>query len=118
MRTFVSGTGTYPVAYDYIDYSELWKMKTWRSGTPPTGGDVTTWDYQPSTGLLLSKTDAASKPVNYTYHPDGRPYTRSWARGVTSTYEYDSFGQIWKITHSDGGDHSRQHLRLRPPWTS
>ena len=102
-RTLVSGTGTYPVGYEYTAYGELWKMKTWRSGTPPTGGDETTWGYQASTGLLVSKTDAAAKTVGYTYDNAGRPLTRSWHRGVSSTYSYNSFGQIDGVTYSDGG---------------
>jgi RHS repeat-associated protein len=102
-RTLVSGTGTYPVGYEYTAYGELWKMKTWQSGTPPMGGDETTWGYQASTGLLVSKTDAAAKTVGYTYDNAGRPLTRSWHRGVSSTYSYNSFGQIWESTHSDGG---------------
>jgi RHS repeat-associated protein len=102
-RTLVSGTGTYPVGYEYTAYGELWKMKTWRSGVPPTGGDETTWGYQASTGLLVSKTDAAAKTVGYTYDNAGRPLTRSWHRGVSSTYSYNSFGQIDGVTYSDGG---------------
>ncbi len=102
-RTLVTGTGTYPVWYEYTAYGELWKMKTWRSGTPPTGGDQTTWDYQPSTGFLLSKTDAAGKTVSYTYDTAGRLFTRTWHRGVSSTYAYNSFGQIDGVTYSDGG---------------
>jgi RHS repeat-associated protein len=109
-QTFVSGSGTYPVRYVYDDYGELWKMHTFRSGTPTaeSTGDVTTWTRDPATGILLSKTDAAAKGVSTTYDPaSGRVWKRTLARTgaggvpITITYAYDDAGRLTSIDYSD-----------------
>jgi len=95
------GPATYPVEYEYNDYGERTKMRTFRStstdyttatwgtGTyPSTTGDLTTWGFDPATGLLLTKTDAANKTVTYTYNVRGQLATRIWARAITTTYRY------------------------------
>ena len=80
------------------------------------GGDaeVTTWAFDPVTGLLLSKTDDSDKAVEYTYTPDGRLKTRQWARSVsgnrvTTTYAYygeesgqSKTGEMHTVAYSDG----------------
>ena len=69
--------GQYPVEYHYDEYGQMDTLKTWRdeSGTP----DTTTWEYEPSTGLLTQKRYADGKGPSYTYTPDGKLYTRTWA---------------------------------------
>src|SRR5262249_4917271 len=55
-----------------VKFGQRWKLRTFRGGTgwngttwpsSPGTADETTWAYEASTGLLLSKTDAASKTV-------------------------------------------------------
>lgn len=109
-QTFTSGSGTYPVRYEYDAFGELEKMHTFRSGTPTatSTGDVTTWTRDPATGMLLSKTDAASKGVTTTYDPaTGRLWKRTLARkgpggaDITITYDYDDAGRLEHIDYSD-----------------
>ncbi len=106
------GQATYPTWTEYDSFGRLWKLHTyrneagWNSATWPVGagnGDVTTWGYQDSTGLLTSKTDAAGKAVSYAYSVFGRVATRTWARtpAVTSTYSYNLAGDVTGIDYSD-----------------
>ncbi|MBC7369298.1 MAG: RHS repeat-associated core domain-containing protein [Undibacterium sp.] len=92
------GAATYPVGRIFNDYGELTQQQTFRNGTAwdgPTwpftahgGADPTLWNYDPASGVLLSKTDAANKTVAYTYNARGQLATRTWARGVITTYSY------------------------------
>ena len=38
----------------------------------------------------------------YTYTDDGNLATRTWARGVTTSYTYDAWGSLTSTTYSDG----------------
>lgn len=98
-ETTRSGTGTYPLERVYTGFGELETLKTWR--TPGGAADLTTWDYQDQTGLLLSKTDAASHAVTYTYDQAGRMKTRTNARSIVTTYSYDGAGRLTAIDYSD-----------------
>lgn len=93
------GTAGYPLGYEYDAMGRLWKLHTYRGGG---ADDVTTWTYAAS-GVLLSKTDAAATPqsMSYTYDAAGRVLTRTWARGVTTTYSYDAMGRQTGIDYSD-----------------
>jgi RHS repeat-associated protein len=62
-------------------------------------GNLTTWTYDPS-GVLLSKRDAADQQVNYTYDVAGRVLTRTWARGVVTTYGYTA-GQLTSVQYTN-----------------
>ena len=75
-------------------------MTTYRDESGP--GDTTAWLYDPATGLLIQKVYDDGKGPTYTYTPDGKLATRTWARGVTSTYAYDGWGNLTNIVHSDG----------------
>lgn len=93
------GAATYPVEYGFNDYGEKVSMTTYR-GTDPSvwsqavwpsatqTGDTTTWTFDPATGLLQRKTDATAHYVGYTYTKLGQLKTRTWARGVVTTYKY------------------------------
>lgn len=94
-----SGDAAYKVTYDYDEYGAKNKMWTWRDAT---ASDLTEWIYQPGTGLLLEKKDAAGKSVIHTYTATGKPATRTWARGVSTTYSYDpATGDLTGINYSD-----------------
>lgn len=130
------GAATYPVEYAYNSLGEKIAMRTFRNPTQdfttstwplsdggsdpanpdPTlwgAGDKTTWAYDAATGLLLSKTDASSHAVTYTYTAAGKLATREWSRVIASgtnagqhvraTYAYDSAtGEQTGISYNDG----------------
>lgn len=93
-----AGTATYRVTYGYDDFGARNKMWTWRDATTSS---LTEWVYQPGTGLLLTKLDAASQPTSYTYYASGKIHTRIWARGVITTYSYSPLGDLIGIDYSD-----------------
>jgi YD repeat-containing protein len=104
-----------PVWMEYDDFGQRVRRHTYRATDvdytqatwpAPGAGDVTTWEYDPYTGLLLSKTDAAEQTTSYTYHSD-RLHSRQSARGVTTTYTYYGeesngwAGQLERVQYSD-----------------
>lgn len=106
------GDTSYPVEYGYDDQGRRTTMKTYRGGSGWTGStwpgspgtaDTTTWAYHAATGLVTSKTDAASRTVSYIYTQAGQLYQRTWARGVVTTYGYSSTtGESTSVSYSDG----------------
>jgi RHS repeat-associated protein len=107
------GAAALPVEYDYdASYGERTVMRTYRAGTDWSGtswpaspgtADATTWAYDPGTGLLTSKIDAANRAVTYSYFSTGQLARRTWARGVTTDYYYDSItGEQRDIESNDG----------------
>jgi RHS repeat-associated protein len=112
------GDTTYPLEYVYDSYGQKTEIHTFRGGsgwtastwpTATTGtADVTKWIYQPATGLLTQKQDAATQGPIYTYDILGRVLSRKWARTsgatqITTTYAYDvSSGDQTVIGYSDG----------------
>lgn len=110
------GDVPYPEERIYSEYGELRELRTFPSGTSWQGENwptittgttnVTTWQYDPHSGLLLSKTDALGRTVSYTY-TNGMVRTRSWARmagssRVTVTNEYNGFGEVIFQSYNDG----------------
>ena len=65
-------------------------------GTP----EVTTWNYDSARGFMVSKVYPDNKQVTYTNDADGRPLTRVWARGITTTYAYDNGGSLTGVSYS------------------
>lgn len=128
------GTGSYPVEYAYNDYGDRVSMRTFRSGTgwTETGtdisneknpwpkdsagtGDWTIWVYDPASGLLAAKYDAANvdasgkplaaaKGILLDYSQSGQVTIRTLARGVKVTYGYD--GKTGELTSKTYSDHS------------
>ena len=86
--------------FTYDDEGRMTGMTTYRDESGP--GDTTAWTYDPATGLLIQKVYDDGKGPTYTYTPDGKLATRTWARGVTSTYAYDGWGNLTNVVHSDG----------------
>ena len=92
---------TYPVGYVYDDYDRMAAMKTWRDVN--AAPDTTVWLFDLSTGLLTNKVYADGKGPIYTYTPQGQLATRTWARGVQTTYRYDpASAALTNIVYSDG----------------
>jgi RHS repeat-associated protein len=67
-----------------------------------TCSGTTTWIYDPDRGWLKTKKDAVGQATGYEYTSAARPGTRTWARGVKTTYHYDNGGRLYQITYSDG----------------
>ena len=112
----VWGDTEYPVEYSYDQYGQKIAMTTFRTGTswngeswpnPAPQGDTTTWNYDPATGLLVSKAYADGYGPSYTYTADGQLATRTWARrdaqgdDLVTTYTYNLFGELAGIGYSD-----------------
>ena len=58
-------------------------------------------DYD-TTGLVTNKVYADGKGPRYDYTPDGKLATRTWARGIITTYTYDNSGALTNTVYSDG----------------
>ena len=106
------GDGTMPVEYGYDStYGTKTSMTTYRNGTgwegatwpsSPGTGDTTTWAYDAPSGLMTTKTDALGRAGTQTYNSRGQTATRTLARGVVTTYGYDSAtGELLTQTYSD-----------------
>ena len=95
------GGGTYPVTYAYDAYNVMTNMTTYRA-EGSLDGDTTSWEYDEATGLLLAKTYADGKGPSYTYTPNGNLATRTWARGIVTTYSYDGWNNLTNTVYSDG----------------
>ena len=76
-------------------------LKTWRT-YPNSGTATNTWNYDGYRGFLTNKTFADGKGPNYTYSPGGRFLTRTWARGIVTTYTNNNAGEVIGIGYSDG----------------
>lgn len=95
----VGGTSQYPVKYGYDEYGRQTDLYTLRNVT--NGWDRTQWVFDQSTGLLLQKKSADGKGPTYSYTPKGKLQTRTWARGIVTSYEYDFMGQLTHTSYSD-----------------
>ena len=66
---------------------------------PP--GDTTTWLYDEASGVMTNKVYADGKGPRYTYTDDGKLATRTWARGIITTYAYDGWNNLTNTSYSD-----------------
>jgi YD repeat-containing protein len=91
----------------------MYQMTNWSSFSSGGGARVTTWNYDPYRGWLVSKNYPDSTGLaqgvgpSYTYTPGGRLATRAWARSgtsgpITTTYAYDNSGSLSNVNYSDG----------------
>ena len=102
------GGGTYPVSYAYDAFNVMTNMTTFRNEAvgraDPSApqGDTTTWIYDEATGHLIQKLYADGKGPAYTYTDSGNLATRTWARGVVTTYAYDGWNSLTNMAYSDG----------------
>ncbi len=96
---------TYPVRYTYDIFGNKTSMTTFREGFVPdasASGDTTTWLYDIASGAMTNKVYADGKGPTYSYTPDGKLSRRTWARGITTDYSYDAWGNLTNIVYSDG----------------
>lgn len=89
-----SGSQTYKQEYTYDSQGRRLTLTT-------DGNRTTTWHYSPTRGWLLSKEYADGNGPNYTYYPGGELASRTWQRGITTTYGYGSTGDLVSIDYSD-----------------
>ena len=90
------GTAVQPATFGYDDANRLVSLTTYRNpdvvlSTDPgeLTGDVTTWTYDPATGLELSKTYADNTAVVKTYDAHNRLATETNARGRVKVHSYE-----------------------------
>jgi len=84
-------------------------MKTWQDFNAGTGAATTTWNYHANRGWLSGKRYQDNKGPDYTYTAGGRLKTRTWERGVSTTYKYgfddgtggNEYGDLKVIDYSD-----------------
>ena len=73
----------------------------WRGVLTAPPGDTTTWFYDEASGVMTNKLYADGKGPHYTYTDDGKLATRTWARGIVTTYAYDGWGNLVETEYSD-----------------
>ena len=111
------GSQTYPVQYSYDAQARVKTMTTWQDYAGRQDAAVTTWEYDPQRGWLDKKiyaeqsevppegetgtVGAANKYVDYDYTDAGRLQTRTWSRGISTTYGYNNAGQLATTDYSD-----------------
>ena len=91
------GTALQPACFGYDDMDNMTTLRTFRADnevitTDPserTDGDVTTWAFNPVTGLEISKTYADNTTVVKTYDAYNRLATETDARGNVKTHTYE-----------------------------
>jgi RHS repeat-associated protein len=99
------GSQTYPIYNTYDEQDRRLTLRTnptlTTAGVPTNaGGSLTTWIYHPN-GLLQQKQDDAGEGASYTYTDGGRLHTRTWARGVVTTYGYTASGLRHTVFYSN-----------------
>jgi len=99
------GAQTNPTFNIYDSQGRMSELRTYKAligeptaATPDSAS--TTWIYSPQRGFLTAKRDAENKGATYTYTPAGRLATRTWARGIVTTYTYDA-GMLTLTDYSD-----------------
>ncbi len=101
------GSQLNPVSYTYDAAGRPVTLTTYQDPVSPTADTfpgntfaaTTAWRYDPS-GALLGKRDAANQEVTYTYDIAGRVLTRTWVRGVVTTYGYLA-GELTSTTYTN-----------------
>lgn len=96
------GARAYPVEYKYDAQGRQTNMTTWQNYGGATGAASTAWKHDAYRGFMTNKVYADGKGPGYTFTPAGRLRTRTWARGVSTTYETNAAGETVGITYSDG----------------
>ena len=80
-------------------------LTTWQDyagSAGSAGAAVTAWKYEGTRGFLTNKVYQGTNGPGYTYTKAGRLGTRTWARGITTTYAYNNAGELQGADYSDG----------------
>jgi len=92
-----------PEGYTYDSQGRELTFTTWKDFAGSSGAATTTLSYDAQRGWLTGKTYAGSTAgPSYTYTAAGRNLTRTWARGVTTTFSYGNGGDLATVSYSDG----------------
>ncbi len=92
------GHHTTDVQWRYNGRGERTRMITWYTHLNKPA--PTRWHYNVR-GQLAFKQDAHGHRVHYTYTPGGKLETRTWARGVQTSYHYNDANNLTHIDYSD-----------------
>jgi RHS repeat-associated protein len=97
----ISGAQTYRTTHTYDYAQRMVTLTTYGTETAVTG-----WKYSPTRGFLTEKnyhgeTGDGETDADYIYTDAGRLLTRTWERGVTTTYGYDGGGRMAFADYSD-----------------
>jgi RHS repeat-associated protein len=89
----VGGAGEYPQSMTYDSEGRRLSLTV--------GSGTTAWEYSSTRGWLTKKTYQGGKHVDYDYTAAGRLHTRTWARGVVTTYGHNNAGELTTTDYSD-----------------
>jgi len=95
------GSKVYPVEHGIDNQGRPKTLKTWKDFQNDLGAAITTWNYSSNRGFLTSKQYPDGNGPSYTYTLAGRDLTRTWARGVATTYSRSNSGEVSGIDYSD-----------------
>ena len=77
-------------------------MITWKNFATDSGKATTRWKYDGYRGFMTNKVYDDGLGPFYSYTLGGRMRTRTWARGVVTTYHTNALGETFATTYSDG----------------
>ncbi len=97
-RVVAEWGATYPVRFSYDTQGRRTSLSTTRDGNL---WDTTTWAYDASTGLCLSKTYADGSTITYTYTPDDLLLRTTYASGRWKENSYDASRRL--VAETSGG---------------
>ncbi len=95
------GGSAYPVEYDYTEQGRLASLKTWQDFEGDSGVATTLWTYDSQRGFLTGKLYQDGNGPTYGYSLAGRLKSRTWARGLETSYEYDQAGALTRVSYDD-----------------
>ena len=98
-RTVSVGGDTHPLMSGYDSAGRKTQGLTTRDGGETW--DVTTWTFDPLSGLNTAKRYADGSQISYAYTDNGRKTRTTWARGVWKENAYDAANRISGVTYSD-----------------
>ena len=97
----VAGTMVTTYTYDYANHLIQVLMPRTVSGSTVT--QTRTFVYNPTTLRLTSQTNPETGTTSYGYNADGTLNTRTDAKGLITTYAYDSYQRVTQVTHKPSG---------------
>jgi YD repeat-containing protein len=104
----VIGSRTYPVGYKYDSQGRLINMTNWGAFSGQSAPRITQWNYNQYRGWLDGKRypdPGSGQPAlvgpDYGYKASGRLETRTWQRGIITTYGYNTAGELESVSYSD-----------------
>ena len=98
----VSTSGdTYPLCFGYDSSGRKTTGHTTRDGG--VTWDITQWEYDPASGVNVSKTYADGSQIAYAYTDNGNKTRTTWARGAWKQNAYNARNLVSGTTYSETG---------------